>query len=57
MTLKEGNKREIRRMLSHLRYHILNLQRIRVGKIHLDNIPSGKYRFLSKKEIKDAKNS
>lgn len=55
--LKEGKKREIRRMLSYLRYHILDLQRIRVGKIHLDNLPSGKYRFLSKKEINNAKNS
>ena len=53
MILKEGKKREIRRMLSHLRYHILKLKRIRIGNIHLDDLPLEKYRSLSKQEINE----
>jgi len=50
--LKEGKKREIRRMFGCLGRHVLTLQRVRIGNIMLGKLELGKYRFLSEKEIK-----
>ena len=49
--LKEGKKREIRRMLGSLGRQVLSLQRVRVGNIRLGKLEVGKYRSLSEKEI------
>ena len=35
---------------------ILNLKRTQIGNIKLENLPIGKYRYLSEKEIKELKN-
>jgi len=49
--LKEGKKREIRRMLGELGYKVKRLKRIREGPIHLGRLKPGQYRLLSKKEV------
>ncbi len=49
--LKEGKKREIRRMFGSLGRHVLTLQRVRIGNIMLGKLEVGKYRFLTEKEI------
>ncbi len=49
--LKEGKKREIRRMLSVIGYSSRSLKRIRIGAIYLSDLLPGKYRFLTEKEI------
>ena len=49
--LKEGKKREIRRMFGSLGRHVLTLQRVRIGNITLGKLELGKYRSLSEKEI------
>lgn len=49
--LREGKKREIRRMLGELGYKVKRLKRIREGPIHLGRLKPGQYRLLSKKEI------
>ncbi len=49
--LKEGKKREIRRMLGELGYKVKRLKRIREGPIHLGRLKPGQYRLLNKKEI------
>ncbi len=45
--LKEGRNRQIRRMFSLINLAVTDLLRIRVGPIHLDALPEGKWRPLS----------
>lgn len=52
ITLYEGKKRQIRRMLAVLHLHVLELCRITVGPIKLGDLPLGKYRKLSEVEVK-----
>ena len=52
ITLKEGKTREIRRMLDTLGQVVLTLRRIQIGPIKLDKLPLGKWRILTKTEIK-----
>ena len=52
ITLKEGRKRQIRRMLEQLNHHVTKLHRIRIDHIHIKNLKSGKWRYLTKKEIR-----
>lgn len=51
--LTQGLNRQIRRMCEYLGYSVLKLCRIRIMNIKIDNLPTGKYRFLNKKEIKE----
>lgn len=55
ITLFEGKKRQIRRMTASLHLHILSLKRLSIGPIVLGNLPSGKHRKLTEKEIKSLK--
>jgi 23S rRNA pseudouridine2604 synthase len=48
--LKEGKKRQIRRMCELLRLTALELKRIRIGNIELGNLPLGCWRFLRSDE-------
>ena len=49
--ITEGKNRHIRRMLSHLNIRIKTLKRIRTGPIRLNDLPTGKWRDLTRKEI------
>ena len=49
--LKEGKKREIRRMFGCLNHHVQTLERVRIGRITLGNLNPGKWRFLTREEI------
>ena len=51
--IKEGRKRQIRRMFNSLGYEVLDLNRIKFGNIELHNLDIGKRRDLSLKEIKE----
>lgn len=44
--LKEGRKRQIRRMCDLVGLKVTGLKRVRIGKIRLGNLPEGKWRFL-----------
>ncbi|SHJ48211.1 pseudouridine synthase [Paramaledivibacter caminithermalis] len=48
----EGKNRQIRRMMDVLGHPVITLKRISIGKIHIDNLPEGKWRYLTKEEIK-----
>jgi 23S rRNA pseudouridine2605 synthase len=52
LELAEGKNREVRRLFEALRLRISRLQRIQVGKIRLGELPQGKWRTLTKSEIK-----
>jgi len=51
ITLHEGRKRQLRRMFQNLGYHVLDLKRVRLGTLHLHNLPEGHIRMLSPDEI------
>lgn len=51
--LREGRKRQIRRMCEMVGLEIIGLKRVRVGRIRLGNLPEGKWRFLRPDESLD----
>ena len=51
LILLEGKNREIRRFFQSRNLKIRKLHRVRIGKVQLDNIPSGSYRYLTEKEV------
>lgn len=51
LTLGEGRKREVRRMLQAVGYPVKRLLRLQVGPIRLGNLPPGKWRRLSEEEV------
>jgi 23S rRNA pseudouridine2605 synthase len=53
--LHEGKKREIRRMMEKLGHPVLSLCRVAMGPLVLSNLPSGKWRKLSLKEVQNLK--
>jgi 23S rRNA pseudouridine2604 synthase len=50
ITLTQGLNRQIRRMCEELGYDVYRLQRTRIMNIHLNNLPIGQWRDLTKKE-------
>ncbi|WP_278651833.1 pseudouridine synthase [Pandoraea pnomenusa] len=44
--LKEGKKRQIRRMCDLVGLHVTGLKRVRMGRITLGNLPVGEWRYL-----------
>ena len=51
LTLAEGRKREVRRMLKEGGYPVKRLLRLQVGPIPLGQLPPGKWRRLSPEEV------
>jgi 23S rRNA pseudouridine2604 synthase len=52
LILREGRRRQIRRMCRELLgYHVVSLERTQVGPIDLKDLPVGKWRPLTKKEV------
>ena len=48
--LKEGRKRQIRRMCDMVGLKVTDLQRLRIGPLELGDLPEGKWRALKSKE-------
>ncbi|MFG5776409.1 pseudouridine synthase [Comamonas sp. J-3] len=48
--LREGKKRQIRRMCEAVGLHVVGLKRIRIGKVVLGNLPVGQWRYLGPNE-------
>jgi 23S rRNA pseudouridine2604 synthase len=48
--LKEGKKRQIRRMCEQVGLHVVGLKRIRMGRVVLGNLPQGQWRYLGDRE-------
>ena len=48
--LREGRNRQIRRMCEMVDLEVIDLLRIRVGPIHLNNLPEGKWRMITAEE-------
>lgn len=48
--LREGKKRQIRRMCEMVGLRVTGLKRVRIGKIKLGRLPEGQWRFLEESE-------
>lgn len=48
--LTEGRNRQIRRMCEHADLDVIDLLRVRIGPIHLNNLPEGTWRMLTAEE-------
>ena len=57
MTLFEGRNRQIRKMCASVDLEITRLCRVAMGDITLGELPVGKWRYLTEKEIKYLKNN
>lgn len=51
--LREGKKRQIRRMCEAVGLKVTGLKRVRVGSLRLGKLPEGKWRFLDENESLD----
>jgi len=51
VTLRQGINRQIRRMFDEVGYEVKRLVRIRIGRLHLGDLPRGHWRPLSKGEL------
>ncbi len=52
LRLYRGKKREIRRLFFHLDRKLFSLERTAFGPLELEDLPRGKWRYLSPEEIK-----
>jgi 23S rRNA pseudouridine2604 synthase len=48
--LREGKKRQIRRMCEMVGLHVVGLKRVRIGSVNLGKLPLGKWRYLRDNE-------
>ena len=48
--LREGKKRQIRRMCEMVGLHVVGLKRIRIGSVNLGKLPVGQWRYLRHEE-------
>lgn len=50
ITIHEGRKHQVKRMLEHVGHPVLKLIRVRFGPLVLGALPSGQYRYLADRE-------
>ena len=48
--LREGKKRQIRRMCEMVGLHVVGLKRVRIGSVNLGKLPVGQWRYLRNDE-------
>jgi len=56
VAISEGKNRELRRFFAHFDTPIMDLKRVNFGGIELNNLPSGKTRYLERREYQDLRN-
>jgi len=55
VAIAEGKNRELRRFFGHFGLNVMDLKRFEFGGMTLNNLPTGKSRYLTKDEYKDLK--
>ncbi len=55
ITIHEGRKRQVRRMLASLGFPVIALKRVAYGCLRLENLPEGKYRLLEPVQVEKLK--
>lgn len=53
VAINEGKNRELRRFFGHFGLEVMDLKRFEFGGLSLNNLPTGKARYLTKDEYKD----
>ena len=53
VVIRQGRNRQVRRMCAHCGLTVHRLRRVREGALRLGELPSGRWRWLSDKEIQD----
>jgi 23S rRNA pseudouridine2605 synthase len=56
LTLTEGKKREIRRLLQALGHRVTDLRRVAFGPVRLGDVPEGQWRKLTEDEVETLRN-
>jgi pseudouridine synthase len=51
LTIHEGRKRQVRRMMAAVGHPVLELRRVGVGALNLGHLLEGKWRYLTKEEV------
>ncbi len=51
ITITEGRNRQVRKMCNAIGHPVLELERIKMGKINVGNLEVGNWRYLTKKEL------
>ncbi|EOD01088.1 pseudouridine synthase [Caldisalinibacter kiritimatiensis] len=49
--IHEGKNRQVRKMCAKIGHPVISLKRIAIGKLRLNDLPKGQWRFLTQKEI------
>lgn len=57
VTLREGRNRQIRRMCAEIGVKVVRLERVSVGALDLGDLPRGKWRHLSAREVAELKDT
>jgi 23S rRNA pseudouridine2605 synthase len=55
ITIREGRKRQVRRMFDRVGRSVIRLKRIRTGNLSLGDLPEGQYRYLTPAEVRALK--
>lgn len=53
VVINEGKNRELRRFFAHFNLDVMDLKRLEFGGISLNNLPTGKSRFLTREEYRN----
>jgi len=53
VTISEGQNRELRRFFAHFDAEVLDLKRVAFGEIELNNLPTNKTRYFTRREYDD----
>jgi 23S rRNA pseudouridine2605 synthase len=51
IVLHEGRNRQVRKMCEAIGHRVINLKRVAVGHLHLGDLPSGGWRYLTPQEV------
>ena len=52
IVIHEGRNRQVRKMCESIKHPVAQLQRVATGELRLGDLPKGKYRHLTEKEIR-----
>jgi len=53
IVIREGRKRQVRRMFEAIGSDVLELKRVRIGGLRLGDLPTGEWRELGEEEVRD----
>lgn len=56
VSIHEGRNRQVRKMFNAINHPVMNLKRVALGKISVNNVEVGKYRHLTDEEVNYLKN-